>query len=1062
MSDIIFLLDEYENIIGHLSNQAEKACPYYDDLLKEDKDTGAQTYEFYVPAAHPDAERIKKNGYILRSGFDGKLLQFQISRVEETRNGETIDLYIFCEFSWTELNGNIIRPYSLPGTAARAAAVYALTGTRWQPGQVDYLGTADLSSQAYDTSLKMLQDIKDAFNAELQFYVEVKNNKIVGRYVDILQQVGSNEGITIHFGKNLTGAKRIHDRANVATALIGIGKGDEGGEQLTFSSVTWSKSKGDPADKPAGQDWIGDEEARETWGVQGRHITMVYEYNTTSPAVLLQKTWEKLQEVKNGFLQYEASAAFLDESGFDITMAKVGDSVAIHDNGFNPPLMVTARIISLERSFTDPEKRTATFGEYETAYSQAAALAELQSTLLKNQTKWETAPEIDLPENVAEVIRTPIEPERRENIIWIDPATPNRPFDLIKTWNVQAQRWEESAPMPEYIDQRAEAAAQNAQTAAENYAKAQAAAAQTAAQAHADNIITAEEAARIKQASDNLAAARTYAEQKAAAAELSAKDAAKIYAQNAQTAAEEYAEAEAEAARIAAEAHADGVISEEEAARIAQANSNLASAKTYAEQQATAAKTAAQNAAKEYTESYSEKLIIKQTTAPGHLSGRLWLDTSKVPNVLYRSDGKNWIKITPTTPGDIGAEDPDSATNKAKVQAYRALKNQVITNTTETVNRGQIVIDNASYYTSGTVSNVRNAIGAVNTQSSALQTAIDNAIADGIITITEENNLSTLKTQFDNAIKTATNAIQASTQDAGGLRVGTITGITLNVTNAGMTNDTIGDAATRLWAGATFASRNSAPFRVQESGAVYASNITIAGGSINISKDATVGNNLYVGSPTAGSTRKYIYFNNNTNLSGDSTFLQVNTGQFNISTSGGILTMGSNIYYTLGSSSIIEFQTGTFRVYGSSEITRSLDISGATNANSTFNAYSSANFYGSTYFHSTPYFTSGGRSNTYYTGGEFVTGNYETGFCGVGGFNPSSGGTGGSVAGTGVSFRIKKNYTPGSVSLSTWSHNVNGSANFAAIDVNQNGFWLHVMGSGRTGQFVYWRGTYNA
>jgi hypothetical protein len=52
---------------------------------------------------------------------------------------------------------------------------------------------------------------------------------------------------------------------------------------------------------------------------------------------------------------------------------------------------------------------------------------------------------------------------------------------------------------------------------------------------------------------------------------------------------------------------------------------------------------------------------------------------------------------------------------------------------------------------------------------------------------------------------------------------------------AGVTGNTSGDTATRIWAGATFANRDSAPFRVTQAGAVTCSNITITGGSIGSS-----------------------------------------------------------------------------------------------------------------------------------------------------------------------------------------------------------------------------------
>lgn len=904
MSDFIFLMDQHENIIGHLTNEAPKGCPYYGDVLKEDEETGAQTYEFYVPADHPMARNILENGFIVRSGFHEGMLQFQISRVEEVHEGGILHKYIFCEFAWAELNGEIIRPYNLPTVDMRTAATHALTGTRWQPGIIDFMGNADMASDSYDTALKMLQDIKETFGAKIRFRVAMENNKITGRYVDLLASQGENGGLLITFGKNLTDAKRIHDRTTVATALIGLGRGDESADQITFRNVAWSKAKGHPVDKPAGQDWIGDEEARERWGIQGRHITQVFEYNTTSPDVLIRKTWDELQRIKNGVLQYEAGAAFLGRQDFDWVGANIGDTVTIQDFEFNPPLMVSARIIQLERSFTDPESNTATFGEYEPLFSTASNIADIQSRLLRKETQWETVPdigEIELPENIAEVIRTPTEPERRANIIWIDPATPDRPFDLIKTWDVDAQTWRVSQPM----------------------------------------------------------------------------DPADLGAEN---------------------------------------------------------------------------IILKQTTAPAHQNGRLWLDTSKIPNVMYRSDGKQWIRVTPTSPGDIGAETPDSAMNKAKVQGYRSMKNAVVTATTEALNRGQIILDNSSYYTSAIVSNIRAALQTVTSQSNALQTSIDNAISDGILTATEENNISTLKAQFDSAISTATYYIQQSAQDAGGLRVGTITGITLNVTQAGMTNDSGQTDPVRIWAGDTFQYRNNAEFRVLQSGAVYASNMNITGGSINISKNATVGNYLYLGDLNSY-TYKYIYFNQSNYFGSDGSKFDF-MGNLLWNTSGWTFDVSASAYFD-GGSNYMSISAGTLSLAASTTVTKTL------NANSTFNANSNSYFYGSVSFYGQPTFSYGGNSYTYYNG-EFITGNTEQGFCGTGAFNPSSGGTGGSVSGTGVNFRIKKNYVPGSIQLSTYSSNVNGSSNFAAIDISQNGFWLYVNGASRTGQFVYWRGTYRA
>lgn len=53
--------------------------------------------------------------------------------------------------------------------------------------------------------------------------------------------------------------------------------------------------------------------------------------------------------------------------------------------------------------------------------------------------------------------------------------------------------------------------------------------------------------------------------------------------------------------------------------------------------------------------STKENMIYKQIIAPAHLDGRLWCDTSTVPNVWKRSNGSAWIKLTPTQASEVGA-----------------------------------------------------------------------------------------------------------------------------------------------------------------------------------------------------------------------------------------------------------------------------------------------------------------------------------------------------------------------------------------------------------------------
>lgn len=87
------------------------------------------------------------------------------------------------------------------------------------------------------------------------------------------------------------------------------------------------------------------------------------------------------------------------------------------------------------------------------------------------------------------------------------------------------------------------------------------------------------------------------------------------------------------------------------------------------------------------------------------------------------------------------------------------------------------------------------------------------------------------KITWDGTTLTITGSISATTGQVGGFDVGA--DYVRDVANSfGLASTVTGGDDTRFWAGATFANRATAPFRVTESGVVIGSNITISGGSV--------------------------------------------------------------------------------------------------------------------------------------------------------------------------------------------------------------------------------------
>ena len=84
----------------------------------------------------------------------------------------------------------------------------------------------------------------------------------------------------------------------------------------------------------------------------------------------------------------------------------------------------------------------------------------------------------------------------------------------------------------------------------------------------------------------------------------------------------------------------------------------------------------------------------------------------------------------------------------------------------------------------------------------------------------------------------------------------------------------------------------------------------------------------------------------------------------------------------------------------------------------------------------------------------FINNEKEEGFCGVGGMSPQI--SSAAVAGVGVNFRIRKNYTPSSISLTSTS----STSSAAVANITRDGFWLYVNGRGIANAYCYWRGYY--
>ena len=159
--------------------------------------------------------------------------------------------------------------------------------------------------------------------------------------------------------------------------MYGRGRGEETdsegyGRRITFADVEWSVANGDPADKPLGQEWIGDPDALQVWGHLNpdgskRHRMGVYvNEEQDDPEKLLRETWEQLEQLKQPLVTYELDVIDLEQVSADEykhEAIRLGDTVYVIDRHFATKFEVGVRVVKIERDLIAPENTRITLGQ---------------------------------------------------------------------------------------------------------------------------------------------------------------------------------------------------------------------------------------------------------------------------------------------------------------------------------------------------------------------------------------------------------------------------------------------------------------------------------------------------------------------------------------------------------------------------------------------------------------------------------------------------------------------------------------------------------------------------
>lgn len=306
---MLYLFDKNENLIDELASNEIESLIQHEELNK------LMTLEFAVFIDSND--KMKNIEYVAHKDMEdyGKI---QMYRVISSESDDYTVNYQAVHIIFDELKSyGYIRDKRPDKVKASVALNIAIAGSRWKVGRVD--DSELLSTNFYDcTRLDALSKIIKTWNLDLHFYLTFDGNKITGRYIDLLGFRGEDTGERFVYGSNALEVIKEVDVSEVYTRVIPRGKGEEKldeegkptdgyGRRIKIDDVVWEKSKGNPIDKPKGQEYLELKEMTNKFGFsdgEARTRVQIFE-DIEDPKELIKAGYDFLVQVSRPLVQFK-------------------------------------------------------------------------------------------------------------------------------------------------------------------------------------------------------------------------------------------------------------------------------------------------------------------------------------------------------------------------------------------------------------------------------------------------------------------------------------------------------------------------------------------------------------------------------------------------------------------------------------------------------------------------------------------------------------------------------------------------------------------------------------
>lgn len=368
--------------VGFLDNEKPGALHYYNDNWHRYLTEGSSTFDFTVwKGSGQDVSLLNEEAYVSFT-FEYQEHLFKIRKIEETET----ELTCYCESTNLELLNEEAPVYE--ATKSLTLEEYFELGHIVGDTRLSnvVIGTNEvkktkkkLSWSSRETKLARLLSVVDSFGAECEFVTELNRNgtlnclriNIYKKHDDDHQGVGTRRvGKTLYYGEGINSIRRTVDITDIISSITPTGSkevttkdkdGKETKETKTVTLAGYPESKIYDSDDHLlyyvknGAIWAPQTRDRfpSTLGPDSdKWIVAPYETDASTQDDVYEAGLAQLKILSEPSIEYEI------EGDYDLD---IGDTIIVHDQKFEPALILEARVSEQEYSFTDPTQCKNTF-----------------------------------------------------------------------------------------------------------------------------------------------------------------------------------------------------------------------------------------------------------------------------------------------------------------------------------------------------------------------------------------------------------------------------------------------------------------------------------------------------------------------------------------------------------------------------------------------------------------------------------------------------------------------------------------------------------------------------